>query len=193
MVGLWASSSLCRAALPISCPTVAPRPPTLGTQKESHTYPLVTVDCDSLLSPVPSLSRVVVKLRPDKAQNHFDNLSPFAEQNLNSSRPHMSFSVHFPPWEPVWSALCEHLGTPPPCGHFLFPYAAGGGPSVKNTIPFASLPGERLYSPQIWVTFCSMQPFLNFLLIIHNVSLFLCSYNFLFALKKEIHLPACSI
>ena len=92
MVGLWASSSLCRAALPISCPTVAPRPPTLGTQKESHTYPLVTVDCDSLLSPVPSLSRVVIKLRPDKAQNRFDNLSPLTEQNLNSSRPHMSFS-----------------------------------------------------------------------------------------------------
>lgn len=84
---------LCRAALPISCPTVAPRPPTLGTQKESHTYPHVTVDCDSLLSPVPSLSRVVVvKLRPDKAQNCFDNLSPFTEQNLNSSRPQMSFS-----------------------------------------------------------------------------------------------------
>lgn len=82
--------------LPHRSPTVAPRPPTLGTRRsrqESHTYPLVTVDCDSLLSPVPSLSRVVaVKLRPDKAQNRFDNLSPFPEQKLNSSRPQMSFS-----------------------------------------------------------------------------------------------------
>lgn len=127
-------------------PTVAPRPLTLGTQRprqESHTYPLVTVDCDSLLSPVPSLSRVVaVKLRPDKAQNRFDNLSPFSEPKLNSSGPpHVLFflSVHFPPWEPVWSALREHLGVPPPCGHLQFPYAVGGIPSVRNTIPFVSL------------------------------------------------------